>query len=277
MALTAAQREALVAALHDVRANVRDRVLAFATALWNGLSDWRDADIDRFVAALLPRLEAGQLTVAKATDAYIVAMTGGTPAGVTDLSQVRADVSPADEYRRPAIAMRSKLANGATVTDALAAGLARLQSLASTDLQLAHTHQARASMKASGGVRAFRRVPSGSENCALCLIASTQRYWVADLMPIHPGCDCQVAPLGAGEHLNQVIDLKLLEATHDWVASRTGTFDRGGRAPDYRKLITVSQHGGYGPTLGWSSQASTPGPSAEGLPGELAPRRTQRH
>lgn len=265
MELTHAQRDALTAALHDVRAEVRERVIEAAELSWDTLGNWRDADIARFIANVTPMVEAGKQTIAQATDAALAEMIDDDPVGVVDLSQIRGGVSAADVYRRPAIAMRSALADGKSFTDALKAGGTRLESLVATDLELAHTHQARATLTGNGrtrrrrrgSVEAFRRVPSGVENCALCLIASTQRYWVGQLMPIHPGCDCGVQSLGVGEHLAQVIDADLLEAVHDQVQGLTGLSDRGGRAVDYRQLIVTQEHGEYGPTLAWKGQKHT--------------------
>ncbi|MDO5533222.1 MAG: hypothetical protein Q4F65_01035 [Propionibacteriaceae bacterium] len=264
--LTPGQRDALTAALHDIRADVRDRVLDYARTSWDHLGDWRDDDIARFLSAVLPQIEAGKRTIAQATDTALALMADTAPAGVTDLAGIRGGVTPAEVYQRPAVAMRSALAEGKPFADALEAGAQRLESLVKTDLQLAHTHQARATLTAparrgarrrGGHVEAFRRVPSGSENCAMCLIASTQRYWVGDLMPIHPGCDCGVQTLGVGEHVEQVIDSDLLEAVHDQVESFTGIYDRGGREVDYRLLIVTREHGEYGPTIGWKHQKHT--------------------
>ena len=77
----------------------------------------------------------------------------------------------------------------------------RLLSLVGTDMQLAARQQASYTMQASGR-EFYRRVLTGAENCALCAIASTQRYSTADLMPIHPGCDCSVASIGSIDHPN---------------------------------------------------------------------------
>ncbi|MDK7272578.1 hypothetical protein, partial [Actinotignum schaalii] len=86
--------------------------------------------------------------------------------------------------------------------------------------------------------------------CALCMIAATQRYWVEDLMPIHPGCDCNSGPLPPDYPPDQqVIDDDELEAIHDAVANATGLSDRGARLPDYRDLIMETEHGEYGPLL----------------------------
>ena len=265
MALTPAQRDALTVALHGARHDVRERLVKYASTMWDTLGDWRDDDIARFVAAVAPRIEAGKATVARLTDAYIAALLDDDPAGVTNLSGIRGGVTPQQVYRRPAVTMRTELAGGATFTDALEAGRRRLESLVSTDLELAHTHQARHTMTTPGRrrrgrrgqVEAFRRVPSGRETCALCLIASTQRYWVGDLMPIHPGCDCGVETLGVGEHVDQVIDPDLLEAVHKQVEQLTGGSDRGGRDTDYRDLIVTRQHGEYGPTIAWRGQKFT--------------------
>ena len=110
----------------------------------------------------------------------------------------------------------------------------------------------------------YRRVLTGRENCALCVVASTQRYYRGDLLPIHPGCDCGVQPLPPGLAVNQVIDEDLLEQVHQITADRLGVSDRGGRTPDYRKLLTVSEHGEYGPTLSWAQPKAKPKTKAGG-------------
>lgn len=278
--LTPGQRDALTDALHDVRAEVRDRVTEYAVASWNTLGDWRDDDVARFLSSTLPQIEAGKRTVAQATDTALAMMTGADPAGLADLAGIRGGVPAAQVYGRPAVAMRTALSEGETVTNALEAGAVRLASLVKTDLQLAHTHQARATLTAArrrrgrGTVEAFRRVPSGTENCALCLIASTQRYWVGELMPIHPGCDCQVQSLGRGEHVEQIIDEDLLEAVHDQVEGLVGMSDRGGREVDYRQLIIEYPHGEYGPTIGWKHQRRTGPEQIEAAPAPTPPALT---
>lgn len=261
MALSPAQREALIRAEQTARAQVRARLVQYATSLWNGLGSWRDSDIDRFVAQIVPRVLAGQRTIAQLTDAYLARVTGASAAGLVDLDELRG-ITPELVYQRPAVDMRTALSQGSTVSDAIRAGALRLGSLIATDLQMANVRQARASLDGTE-VGGFRRTLTGAENCALCLIASTQRYTRGALMPIHPGCDCGVEPLATGEPVPQVIDPALLEATHEQVADFAGVADRGGRAPDYRKLIVTHEHGEFGPTLAWRSDAFTG-------PGDLA-------
>ena len=286
MELTPEQRARLTAALSTQRAAVEQRLVNYSAAAWRSLGDWRDDDIDRFVEATLPRIEAGQLTIANLTDAYVAHMTDGEPsAELVDPSTLRAGINHADVYRRPAGAMRSALASGASMSDAIESGAKRLANLVSTDMELAHTHQARASMLAAnkaagrrrgrGRVNAYARTLQGEDNCALCAIASTQRYWVGDLLPMHPGCNCGVRPLGVGEHLEQVIDRELLEATHAQVEGLTGEYDRSGRLVDYRQLIVTREHGEVGPTLTWKHQRFTGKAGAEPTPAAVAPAAPQ--
>ena len=118
---------------------------------------------------------------------------------------------------------------------------------------MAMVQQASASLDGNG----FRRALNGPGDCALCVIASTQRYHAGDLLPIHPGCNCTVAPLGPGEGVDQVIDPDLLERVHAQVEAMTGDVDRGARAPDYRKLMVVREHGEIGPVLTWKQHEFT--------------------
>lgn len=221
------------------------------------MGSWRDEDVDRFVEQVTPRVAAGQIAIARLTDAYLARVLGVQTVGMVDLAAVRG-VDPREVYRRPAVTMRTKLSQGVPFAEALAASVTRAQSLATTDLQLAYTQQSRASLDRDGS-HGFRRALSGAENCALCLIASTQRYHKGDLLPIHPGCDCGVEPLDGSEPVGQVIDEDLLEQTHNWVGERheadVGARDAGfGTGRDYTKLLATREHGEYGPTLTWGRQ-----------------------
>ena len=157
--------------------------------------------------------------------------------------------------------MYTALAAGKPLPQAAAEGRLRLTQLIGGDMQLAKVHASRQSMRGYPEEGQFyRRVLTGRENCALCVVASTQRYYRGDLLPIHPGCDCGVQPLPPGLAVNQVIDEDLLEQVHQITADRLGVSDRGGRTPDYRKLLTVSEHGEYGPTLSWAQPKAKPKP-----------------
>lgn len=248
--------------------------MAFVETYWGRMGSWRDADVDRFLDAVTPRIMAGRLAVANLTDAYLARTLEREPVGAIDVTTLRNGAPIEEVYRRPAVTLYNELSNGKSFPAALTAATARLVGMVGTDLQLSMQHQARASMGNAKGVEAFRRTLTGRENCALCMIASTQRYWKKDLLPIHPGCDCGVEPLARGQANNQVIDPELLEQTHNWVGAHAGReSDRGARdlglgklveyaeggerGADYTDLIVVREHGELGPTLTWRHQSFT--------------------
>lgn len=252
--------------------DIRRRVLTYVMAVWDSSTSYRSEDIDRIVARIVPAVRAGQLQLAALTDAYIgqiareagVAWTASVAREVVDYRGVPA----AEVYRRPAVEIYTALAGGAVFSEAQSRGSNRLQSIVSMDLQSARTRQAQRSVSGSG-FGGFRRVLTGKEDCALCVIASTQRYRKGDLLPIHPGCDCGVEPF-EGDPEVQVIDSELLERTQADIEARLGGADRGARdlglgkssssgksLSDYTDLIITRQHGEYGPTLSWRSHDFT--------------------
>lgn len=249
--------EALQAALTDrysaLSTSLRDRVVSFVLAAFDSLGSYRDADAALFVERALPVVLAAQQQMGAVTDAYLSAMiadmTGGTaaPTGVVVDEAVRG-VEPAEVYRRPFVTAYTALSRGTDYVDAIGQARTRLLSITETDMQLARTQAARQSMTRSGA-QFYRRRMTGTGNCALCTIASTQRYRVADLMPIHPGCHCEPEPLPGNKDPGHVIDEQLLKDAHDAIARDIGQSDAGGRAPDYRQLIITREHGEYGPLL----------------------------
>ena len=244
-------RSALIKAHQSQTMQVRERLTDYAKTLWGGLGSWRDEDVQRFVDLMTPRVLAGRAKVAQLTDAYLAQLVGQNSA-LIDTTRLRG-VPVQDVYRRPAATMYDKLSNDQSLSQAIAASTARLANLIATDMQMAMARQARASLGGNG----FRRVLNGPGDCALCVVASTQRYHAGDLLPIHPGCNCTVAPLGPGEGVDQVIDPDLLERVHAQVEAMTGEVDRGARAPDYRKLMVVREHGEIGPVLTWKQHEFT--------------------
>lgn len=238
-------------------AGIRTRIEQVIRRSWAGLPSYRDRDMDAWVAATLPLVLAAQRQMATLTDAYLARLAGQAVRGL-DLAKVTGaalrGVPPAAVYRRPAVTVYTALSKGRSVEFAGRMGLTRALSIVATDVQLAKTHTARISQQARG-VRYFTRVLSGGKNCALCVIASTQRYHVGDLAPIHPGCNCDVADAVADADPGQVIDPDLLDEAHRAVAEATGrSVDFSGRDVDYRKLVVVHDHGEIGPVLALAGQ-----------------------
>lgn len=250
---------------------IRQQITAFGQAYWDSLPHYRASAVEDMIQAITPRVTAGQLRIADLTRAYLAQCARELGWKVVlpsiDQDEIRGarGVDPRVVYRRPAVDVYTALAAGKPLPQAAAEGRLRLTQLIGGDMQLAKVHASRQSMRGYPAEGQFyRRVLTGRENCALCVVASTQRYYRGDLLPIHPGCDCGVQPLPPGLAVNQVIDEDLLEQVHQITADRLGVSDRGGRTPDYRKLLTVSEHGEYGPTLSWAQPKAKPKTKAGG-------------
>lgn len=246
---------------------IRQQITAFGQAYWDSLPHYRASAVEDMIQAITPRVTAGQLRIADLTRAYLAqcARELGWKVVLPPIDQDEIigarGVDPRIVYRRPAVDVYTALAAGKPLPQAADEGRLRLTQLIGGDMQLAKVHASRQSMRGYPEEGQFyRRVLTGRENCALCVVASTQRYYRGDLLPIHPGCDCGVQPLPPGLAVNQVIDEDLLEQVHQITADRLGVSDRGGRTPDYRKLLTVSEHGEYGPTLSWAQPKAKPKP-----------------
>lgn len=251
--------------------SIRQQITAFGQAYWDSLPHYRASAVEDMIQAITPRVTAGQLRIADLTRAYLAQCARELGWKVVlppiDQDEIRSarGVDPRIVYRRPAVDVYTALAAGKPLPQAAAEGRLRLTQLIGGDMQLAKVHASRQSMRGYPAEGQFyRRVLTGRENCALCVVASTQRYYRGDLLPIHPGCDCGVQPLPPGLAVNQVIDEDLLEQVHQITADRLGVSDRGGRTPDYRKLLTVSEHGEYGPTLSWAQPKAKPKTKAGG-------------
>lgn len=249
---------------------IRQQITAFGQAYWDSLPHYRASAVEDMIEAITPRVTAGQLRIADLTRAYLAQCARELGWKVVlppiDQDEIRGarGVDPRIVYRRPAVDVYTALAAGKPLPQAAAEGRLRLTQLIGGDMQLAKVHASRQSMRGYPEEGQFyRRVLTGRENCALCVVASTQRYYRGDLLPIHPGCDCGVQPLPPGLAVNQVIDEDLLEQVHQITADRLGVSDRGGRTPDYRKLLTVSEHGEYGPTLSWAQPKAKPKPQTK--------------
>lgn len=249
--------EALQQALSErydaLSTSLRDRVISFVLAAFDSLGDYHDENAAEFAERVLPIVLASQQQMGAITDAYLAAMIsdmlGGAVAGTPDeLPEALRGVEPAEVYRRPFVTTWTALSQGKRFAEALGEGRDRLLSITETDLQLARTRAARGAMR-RGGAQFYRRRLGSGKNCALCTIAATQRYRVADLMPIHPGCHCKPEPIAGKRDPGQIIDRALLEEAHDAIAAAGESVDRGGRAPDYRDLIITRQHGELGPLL----------------------------
>lgn len=253
---------------------VRSRIVGVAERTWRGLGSYRDADFERMIASLVPRVEVAQQRVANLTDAYIRKQALAEFGKVKDGAVYAAStanlrgIDAATVYHRPFASVYASLSDGKPVSASLNAGNNRLVDIVSSGIQLAKTHAATEAIEKTGYTK-FLRTLSGRENCAMCVIASTQRYHRGELLPIHPGCDCGVKPfvVDPGDDY-QIINESLLESTHDQIITKLGDSDRGARLlgsgkfeqsaiSDYTDLIVSREHGELGPTLSWRKDKFT--------------------
>lgn len=233
--------------------SIRARVHTFVRGTWGGLEQLRDDDVKRFVSRIIPVVAGGQRQVASLTDAYLAAIqrnvtgTRSRPLGVpTKLITTEAmrGVPAEIVYRRPAVTVYTALSNGVPFDQAMHSGLDRALAISATDLQLARTHTMRYIGSQNDRIVGYRRVPGGGNVCALCEEASTQRYHVEDLMPIHNGCSCGVEPIFGTEDPGQVIDQDLLDEIRS-------------RGEDAGATVAVHDHGELGPVLTVTGQTFT--------------------
>jgi hypothetical protein len=243
-----------------LRRALSTRLTTTLVRLFFGLESWRDADADRFVAQAVPLLQGSQRSLAALAAAFTAAQASealgrpAAPPGVPDDAVLGLrGVDPLLVYRRPFATVYNDLSKGKSLTEALESGRVRLSEIAEMDLQQTYAHASRAALNAlpaGARPRFWRRVLVGEENCGMCVIASTQRYTVGELNPIHPGCDCTVAGIW-GRDPGQVIAPELLEQVHQAVQDLTGASDRGAREPDYRHLTVqmTRRHGELGALL----------------------------
>jgi hypothetical protein len=226
----------VVYAAYEARIDaLRAQAADYATTAWLELGQWRDPD----VVPVMEGAQAATAALVAAEMAAVEAVAMGTADVVLDLTGLGTTLElrgvPATEvWRRPAVETWTRLAHDVPLEDAVRSGAARADELATTNLQLAKTHTARAWGEADKRIVGYRRVLKG-RSCALCTTAASQRYHGRHLLPIHSRCDCGVEPLYGERDPGQVIDVKAQpgEATDD-----TGGDD-----------VAVHHHGEVGPLL----------------------------
>jgi hypothetical protein len=182
---------------------------------------------------------------------------------VVSLDEVTGDalrgVSMDEVYRRPFTSVWIDLSKGKDIETAAQAGARRAQIITATDLELSRTRMAQKTLANEPRVTGYRRMLNGAHSCALCVLASTLRYTKADLMPIHPRCDCSVEPLFHDERP----DTLPAEMVHKVIERDLGPkyVQAGGRGPiNYRDIVVTHNHDEIGPVLGVRRRPDVPLP-----------------
>lgn len=242
---------------HAISGRLITAAAALAVNTFKNLGSWRDADADRYIQIVGQGMMGLKRQATNLSLGYYreIARNQGQPFNAVNITQeelstaaLRNGADTATVYRRPFVDLYTALDAGKTMTQAIEAGAFRARSLATTEMALARRGAGLRARNGNDRIVGYLRTLSGAENCALCYVASTQRYRRGDLMPIHPGCDCGEMPIYGNSDPGQVIDDQLLEATHEAIEERFGISDRSARAIDYRQ-IEVRDNGELGPVL----------------------------
>jgi len=249
---------------------IRAYVTTYITGIYNGTDFQSEESVEKMITAVVKMVNAGQLQTANAVSAYLsqlmyfqtgtrVAVSAVDRAAIVDVRKV----DPRVEYRRPVVTVYTALKKGKSFDKAKQMGLQRLIGMAMTDIQLSKMKQSDHILRKAKVTR-YRRTLSGSENCPICEIASTQRYWVGDLSPIHSHCDCGVEPLPKGFPAGQVIDPEKLSDINtkvaDFKASAGGTITMkdGTKRAATLKDLSFNRNSETGVLeIGWANRAHT--------------------
>lgn len=200
--------QSLIAAQNAATAKIRQQVTGYVRQQWQQQPNYRNPD--RFVAAILPIVAAGQTQTAAVMTAYLARMRAlftGSPVNITgvppeQVTAVREHVTPQEVYERPFHLVWRELADAQAQRDAhfnwteptqdaptrppmppenyvqqaIEHGRQRAEALAATDMQLAKRQAAKTAFAHDDKLVGYRRVLEGAYSCGLCIVASTLRY-----------------------------------------------------------------------------------------------------
>lgn len=169
------------------------------------------------------------------------------------VGSARYGVTASEAYDRLPRHYRYSVAKGLTAAEALRSTVDRSRRMLMMDAILASREKFRSIFSANADVvQGYRRVLrpelSKTGSCGLCVVASDNVYSVEDLMPIHAGCNCAVAPIigdnDPGRDLNDE-DISLIYG----VASPGRVVGAPTKSELTGVRVTVDEHGEYGPVL----------------------------
>ena len=281
-------RQAVLAERYrDALIDVRKRVSTRVERNWRTLGSWDQADVDRFLAATLPVVDAGQRRTVSLTDAYLARATRTRAVGlpVDDLvgAAVRNGAEPAVVYTRPFVQLWSALSDGAQFLDAMNAAGVRAAQSASTDISLTMRDAAsefQSATEADVEIIGWERVLD-PDACAFCATASTQRYsypnptrlvglqekfGTDDGWPMHTNCQCSIAPVFAeNDRAIRDFNRQTLRNIKDANAGKDGNYWQarhfrvdGQTGEVILPEVAVHEHGELGAVLADASHTFTP-------------------
>jgi len=234
---------------HTQLLTVRRQAAVAVAAAWAVNGGPTDTNLARFTATAVPIVGGAQRRTINLMGAYMAALLTGRPGTTVPmdtnsiLAGTRNGVDLATVYARPVIQLRVLLSEGVVYADAFNRAGRRAAVAAETDVVLANRDAATAVMAGEPRIERFERVLSATA-CDLCAGAAGETYSSDDPLPLHAGCDCDVAPIVDGDNpaagINDVVEAADPNVT-DTVTNPDGVT---------RTLeVVVEDHGELGPVL----------------------------
>jgi hypothetical protein len=249
---------------------LKDNLASQLIVEWLDQPGLNKSDIPAFLDVAVPLVEDAFQTAVAITEAtnsvqgYVLLGDSFSDVPVdsgTVIGQWRGGLPISQVYKRPFIDFWMGLTNTGNHNEALASGEDRFRQIVDSDIERISDLTSIEKFANENRIVGYRRVLVGPVNCALCIVASTQRYHKRDLKPMHPHCDCKVAPVlsfeSDGDH---ILDQDLLDQIHRSIADKFGEDFANKSAADYNKILVQHNHGELGPQLTWRGQHFT-GPS----------------
>lgn len=230
---------------------LRDRLTVAVGNAWDRFGGLRDAERAEFVATVAPIVDDTLVASTRLAAVYVeqFADLAGDAATVGELPTVyRPGVTVEQVYTRPVIVARTAIAEGLDFTGAMRRGRDRAVQLAATDPMIAARGAVDEAMRRAPRVVGYRRVTDGAA-CEFCLLASTQRYRVGQLLPLHPGCGCTVIPVIGSADPGRVLDRGLADRVSGATRLDSRDVRRYGLDALRRDRVDVIEHPELGPVL----------------------------
>lgn len=244
----AAQQSATMARLTEI-------LQSAALTLWGFFGGYyadEDDIPEDFIESLVPMVLGSQAAVSSATDGYLAYLMGDTVTGTQVTGMAARGGTPLEfVYRRPFRKVRYLVDEGMALGEALPIGADRLSSMIATDLQASQFRTFETAARSKRGVVGYRRVLN-NPSCALCTVASTQRYKTGQLQPIHENCDCTVAPITGTRDPGRVVNKQLLDTLKGRDSGGRPLYGLGGGS-----RIVVENHPELGPLISKVVAATT--------------------
>lgn len=182
----------------QLQARLRALLVAAVGTAWTELRGYDRQNVDEWLSAVLPIVDAAQRQSVALTDAYVARALDRQPLGIDPTrligAAVRAGTAPATVYTRPFIQTWGALANGVAYQAAAAQGLHRAQSAARMDVQISHFAAYGAIQSADPAIRGYQRIADASA-CAFCRLVNGAFVKSASASPLHNGCGCGLRPV----------------------------------------------------------------------------------